>query len=98
MPRAGRLKAKMTDYTPHQRRIIDRYYEHKDDIMLARLSELVGELFLADGDKQRERLWERVALAMKNLKVPEKLSAHILAQRDPKLLAEHLKEWLGREK
>jgi hypothetical protein len=84
----------MTDYTPHQRKIIDRYYEHKADIMLARLGELVGELYLADTDKQRDRLWQRVDLAMKNLKVPPREAARIMEKRDPRLLAEQLKEWL----
>lgn len=85
----------MSDYTPHQRKIIDRYYDHKSDIMLTKLAELVSELYLADTDKKRERLWERVGLAMKNLKVPAKQAEHILQARDVKLLAEHLKDWMG---
>ena len=88
----------MTDYTPHQRKIIDRYYEHKSDIMLTKLSELVSELFLADTDKKRDKLWERVGIAMKNLKIKPELAARILAQRDPKMLATHLKDWLSADK
>ena len=67
----------MPDYTPHQRKIIDRYYEHRDDIMLAKLSELVGELYLADTDKKRDKLWDRVATAMKNIKVAPATMTHI---------------------
>jgi hypothetical protein len=85
----------MPDYTRHQKKIIGRYYENKGDIMLAKLSELVGELYLADSDKKRERLWERVGLAMTNLKVKPDVAAHILDKRDVKLLAEHLKDWMA---
>lgn len=63
--------------------------------MLAKLSELAGELFLADGEKKRDRLWQRVELAMKNLKVKEPLAKHILESRDPALLARHVKDWLA---
>jgi hypothetical protein len=85
----------MADFTRHQKKIIDRYYENQSDIMLTKLSELVGELYLADSDKKRDRLWERVALAMKNLKVKPEIAARILERRDPKVLASHLKDWLS---
>lgn len=88
----------MPDYTSHQKKIIERYYDNRDDIMLQKLSELVSELFLADSERARDRLWQRVALALKNLKVKETLAAHILAKRDIALLAGHLKEWLGQRK
>lgn len=39
----------MTDYTPYQQKIIKRYYDNQDSIQLQRLSELVGELYLAEG-------------------------------------------------
>jgi hypothetical protein len=86
----------MPDFSPHQKKIIDRYYENKGDIMLTKLSELVGELYLADTDKKRDRLWQRVAAAMKNLKVNETHASHILQQRSPELLARHLQDWMGK--
>ncbi len=84
----------MTDYTPHQKRIIERYYDHRDSIMLERLSNLVGELYLATDEKARDRLWSRVAAALKNLKVPETIAAHILNKRSPEVLADHVKDWM----
>lgn len=84
----------MPDFTPHQKKIIDRYYDNRDDIMLAKLSELAGELFLAETDKKRDQLWKRVETAMKNLKVKEPLFSKILADRKPDQLAKHLKDWL----
>jgi hypothetical protein len=84
----------MTDYTPHQKKIIDRYYDNRDAIMLQKLSELVSELYLAENDRAKERLWERVALALRNLKIKESIATHILTQRKPELLASHIKDWL----
>lgn len=85
----------MADLSRHQKKIVDRYYEHRDDIMLAKLSELAGELFLAEGEKKVDRLWQRVELAMKNLKVKDAIARHILESRDPALLARHVKDWLA---
>jgi hypothetical protein len=84
----------MPDYTPNQKKIIDRYYNNRDAIMLEKLSNLVGELYLAADDRARERLWKRVAAAMKNLKVKESIADHILAQRSPEVLAGHVKDWM----
>jgi len=84
----------MPDLTPHQKKIVDRYYDRRDEIMIQKLSQLVSELYLADSEKKRERLWERVAAAMKNLKINEALAAHILAKRSPEILAANLKDWL----
>jgi len=84
----------MREYTPHQKKIIDRYYDNRDGIMLDKLSELVTELYLADTDKKRDRLWIRVETAMNNLKIKATLAAHILNRRDPAILAAHVKDWL----
>ncbi len=84
----------MPDFTPHQKKIIERYYDRRDEIMIQKLSQLVSELYLADSQKKQDRLWERVAAAMKNLKIDEKLAAHILAKRSPEVLAANLNDWL----
>lgn len=84
----------MADYTHHQKKIIDRYYDNRDAIMLSKLSELVTELYLADTAAKRDRLWKRVETAMGNLKLKESVVAHILSQRKVELLADHLKDWM----
>jgi hypothetical protein len=85
----------MPEYTPHQKKIIERYYDNRDAIMLQKLSELVTELYLAETDAKRERLWERAAAAMKHLKIKESIAGHILAKRKPEILASHVKDWLA---
>lgn len=84
----------MADLSPHQRKIVERYYEHKDEIMLTRLQELVTEIYLATTEKKLDSLWKRVELAMKNLKVPAALAAHIMSQRKAETLAQHVNDWL----
>lgn len=86
------------EYTKHQRGIISNYYEHLDTIMLTKLQELVGELYLAETDKKRDRLWQRVSQAMDKLKVPPAIAEHILAQKNIELLAKHLQDWLKHAK
>lgn len=84
----------MTDYTRHQKKIIERYYDNRDEIMLAKLQEIVTELYLATTEKKQEQLWARVEKAMGQLKVPKSIAEHILAQRKPEILALNIKTWL----
>ncbi len=82
------------DYSENQQRIISKYYNQLDTIMLQKLQELVGELYLADTDAKRNRLWQRVQKAMVNLKVPDDIAEHIMAKKDVETLARNLQEWL----
>ena len=84
----------MADYTPHQEKVIKRYYDHRDEIMLAKLGEIVSDLYLADTQAKRDRLWDRAAKAMKGLEVQPTLVQHILSQRKPEVLARNLRVWL----
>ncbi len=75
------------EYTPHQQKIIGRYYENRDQIDHQRLAELVTNLYLAEG-KKRTKLWETAEEAMLRLKVPETRVKHVVATDDPAILAE----------
>jgi hypothetical protein len=79
------------DYTTHQQKIIKRYYDNIDTIALQRLAELVGELYLVEG-KKKEKAWQSVLKAMENLKVPNSRIEHLMAQKNPVLVAELVKE------
>ncbi len=56
----------MADYSPYQKRIIDRYYRNFDAIKFQQLSELATELYLAEGRK-KDRLWKRVEESLRKL-------------------------------
>jgi hypothetical protein len=84
----------LTDYTPYQRKIIERYYKNFDAIQFQRLSELATDLYLAEGRK-RDRLWNRVAESLRKLECPESRIERLLQTRDPAQLVAILKELEG---
>ena len=84
----------MPDYTAYQQKLISRYYDHRDGILLNRLQEIVTDLVLADSAAAKKRLWSRAKKAMEALKVPQPLCDHIATQADPEALARHVRDWL----
>lgn len=79
------------DFSPHQQRIIKRYYNNLDTIQLQRLSEMVGELYLTEG-KKRDRIWKSISAALTKLEIPKGRIEHLVTQGKPELLAELVKE------
>jgi hypothetical protein len=85
-----------SEYSQYQKDVISTYYGNLDAIMLAKLGELVGELYLADTEDKRRRLWQRAHKAMLNLKIPSAIIDHIMAKKDVQILAKNLNDWLGK--
>jgi hypothetical protein len=85
----------MADYTDHQRKIIKRYYDNRDQLDEQRLAELVTSLYLATTEKQREKLWTSAKETMERLEVPKSRIEHVCAKRDPAVLAEVVKDVQG---
>jgi len=81
----------LEDFSPHQQKIIKRYYSNQDTLQRQRLAELVTELYLAAG-KKRQRAWSAAAAAMQKLGVPQARIDHLLKQDNPVFLAELVKE------
>ncbi len=79
------------NYTPHQQKIIKRYYDSQDTIQSQRLAELVGELYLSSG-KKRQKVWESIVAAMQKLGVPQDRIDHLVKQDKPELVAQVVKE------
>jgi hypothetical protein len=86
----------MENYSKHQQGIIKRYYENFDQITLQKLSELVTELYLAEG-KKRDKMWQTAASHMQKLGVPKDRIDHILAKKDVTMLAGLVKELSGKQ-
>jgi hypothetical protein len=84
------------EYSKYQKDVISNYYGNLDAIMLGKLSELVSELYLADTDAKRDRLWERAQKAMAKLEIPGPIINHIMAKKDVKILAKNLNDWLAK--
>jgi hypothetical protein len=81
----------MADLTPHQQKIVRRYYDNQEPLALQRLAELVGELYLTQG-KKRARVWTTLESAMQKLAVPQARIDHLKRQDNPALLADLVKE------
>jgi len=85
----------MADFSPHQQKIIKRYYNNIESIQYQRLSEMVTDIYLSEG-KKLDRLWKNVADTLTKMEFPASRIEHLLLKRDPKLLAGVLKELEGK--
>ena len=74
------------EYSQTQKKIIDRYYEHRDSIMAQKLGEIVSELYLAEG-KKAESLWKRAEKALANLSANDARVRKVLDERSLEGLA-----------
>jgi hypothetical protein len=61
------------------------------------LSELVTELYLAEG-KKRATVWKQVTSALEKLKVPVSRIEHLQEKDDPALLAKLVEELMAKQK
>jgi hypothetical protein len=86
------------EYSEYQKRLFSGYYDNLDTIMLQKLSELVTELYIADTQAKKERLWQRAYKAMLNLKIPPAIIDHIMNKKDVVILAKNLQDWLSYKK
>ena len=82
----------------YQEKVISRYYDHLDTIMLQKLGELVTELYLADSPKKQKLLWQRAHKAMTKLKVSPAIIDHIMEKKDVEILAKNLQDWMAIKK
>jgi hypothetical protein len=82
----------------YQNKVIANYYDNLDTIMLQKLGELITDLYLADTEAKKKRLWQRAEKAMQKLKIKPAIINHILEKKDPKILAKNLQDWLAGKK
>ena len=81
------------EYSDYQKDVISNYYKNINTIMLQKVSDLVGELFLVESETKAEKLWKKVHAGMKKLNVPESIINHIMEKKDISILAKNLQEW-----
>jgi hypothetical protein len=86
----------MAKRSSYQDRIIKNYYQNQGAIMIQKLSDLVTDLYLAEG-KSRAGLWKRIIQVLKNLKIPDSQIEHLVKSDNPALLANLVKELLEKE-
>ena len=83
-------------YSKHQQKIIKNYYENREAISLQRLSELVTELYLAEG-KGREKQWKYIIGVLGKLGLPADRIEHLRKQDNPALLAKLVEELMAKQ-
>jgi hypothetical protein len=84
------------DLSKYQQKIVKNYYDNRESVSLQRLSELVTELYLAEG-KGRERQWKYILAVLDKLKIPADRIAHLQKKDDPALLAKLVEELMAKE-
>ena len=78
--------------TPHQKGIVRRYYDNKEDVAHQKLSETVSELYVCTDDKKAARLWKSVQTALVNCGVHAARAERMAAARDLEKLAQIVSE------
>lgn len=71
-----------------QRKIVNRYYDNLDTISLTKLQESVSELYLAETDKKKDKLWKTVEIALAKFPAVASRAGAVVQSRDVKALAE----------
>jgi hypothetical protein len=82
------------EYSAYQKDVINRYYQNQDAILLQNLQELITELYLAETDAKKQKLWERVHKAMIKLKIKPAIVEHIITKASVEILAKNVAEWI----
>lgn len=83
------------EFSKYQQKVIQNYYNNRDAISLQRLSELVTDLYLAEG-KSRATKWKQAAAALQKLGIGADVTEHLVKQDNPALLANIVKELIGK--
>jgi hypothetical protein len=86
----------MAERSKYQQKIIKNYYNNQGAIGLQRLSELVTELYLAEG-KARAKQWTYIVSALEKLKVPKTQIEHLQKKDDPALVAKLVQELMAKQ-
>lgn len=83
-------------YSKYQQKVIKNYYDNREAISLQRLSELVTDLYLAEG-KTRETKWKQAIGALEKLGLKQDRIDHLREQDNPALLAKVVEEMMGKQ-
>lgn len=81
------------DFTPHQKKIVQRYYEHQQTIRAEKLSDLVAELWLCEDEKQATKLWGRAQVALMRAGASAQQVANVVNKRDVQTLAKMVQQY-----
>lgn len=75
------------EYSKYQQKVISNYYDNREHIDSTKLSELVTNLYLAETEKKKAKLWDSAQKLMERLEVPQSRVDHVVGTQDPAILA-----------
>jgi hypothetical protein len=84
------------EFSKYQQKVIKNYYDNRDAISLQRLSELVTDLYLAEG-KSRQTKWNQVIATLEKLGITADRIEHLRKKDDPALVAKVVEELMAKE-
>ncbi|MBL8810282.1 MAG: hypothetical protein JNM43_08910 [Planctomycetaceae bacterium] len=79
------------EFSAYQQKVIQRYYDNREQIDEQRLAELVTNLYLAPPKKQA-KMWEQAEELMTRMKIPPTRIEHVMQSKDPAVLAKVVEE------
>lgn len=79
------------EFSAYQQKVIQRYYDNREQIDEQRLAELVTNLYLAPPKKQA-KMWEQAEELMTRMKIPPTRIDHVMQTKDPAVLAKVVEE------
>jgi hypothetical protein len=79
------------EFSAYQQKVIQRYYDNREQIDEQRLAELVTNLYLAPPKKQA-KMWESAEELMTRMKIPPTRIEHVMQTKDPAVLAKVVEE------
>lgn len=85
------------EFSKYQQKVIKNYYDNRDAISLQRLSELVTDLYLAEG-KSRQTKWNQVIGVLEKCGIAADRIEHLRKKDDPALVAKVVEELMAKEK
>lgn len=90
-PRLGRQHFRMAQYlNPHQKGIVNRYYQHADSRLADRLGQIVSDLYLEREPSKVAALWKAAHDALKKTPIDQLRVGRIVAERNAEALAKLL--------
>ncbi len=76
------------EYSSYQKKVINRYYDNLDTLVVTRLGEIVTDMALAGGDEKKlARLWKRAEQALERANVESSEIHDVVERRDVEALA-----------
>jgi len=79
---------KRPDLTPYQRKIVGRFYEHKETIHATKLGELVSEIAVEADPRKLDRLWNSAGEYLAKCGVAPAMIGAAVPPRNLRLLGE----------